>query len=71
MKDPRFIVPADPINHQSYLIIQDYEWWHNHEREIMNWMAEHLPRGIEHQQGMVLTFDSEHDRVMFLLRWQA
>jgi len=51
------------------LMIADYVWWHNNEREILNWMAEHLPRGIEHQQGMTVTFDTEAERVMFLLKW--
>jgi hypothetical protein len=50
-------------------MIADYRWWHENEREILNWMAEHLLRGIEHQQGMTVEFDSEQDRTMFLLRW--
>ena len=51
------------------VLIEDYMWWTDNERAILNWMADNLPRGIEHQQGMVLTFDSEQDRMMFLLRW--
>ena len=69
MKQSRFVVPTETMHHQSYLIIQDYEWWHNNEREILNWMAEHLPHGIEHQTGMVINFDNEQDRIMFMLRW--
>ena len=49
--------------------ILDPAWWHDNEREILNWMAEHLPRGIEHQQGMTVSFDTDQDRMMFLLRW--
>lgn len=51
------------------LMIEDYMWWADNEREILNWMAENLPRGIEHQQGMILTFDTDKQRMMFLLRW--
>ena len=51
------------------LMIEDYSWWTENEREILNWMAERLPRGIEHQQGMILTFDTEHDRLAFLMRF--
>lgn len=65
----RFVVAPYALNHKSYVMIQDYWWWTANEREILNWMAEHLPRGIEHQQGMTVTFDSEKDRMMFLLRW--
>ena len=50
-------------------MIEDYNWWHTNEREILNWMAERLPRGIEHQQGMTVTFDTDQERMMFLLRW--
>jgi len=50
-------------------MIQDYQWWADNEREILNWMAEQLPRGIEHQQGMTITFDNDQQRMMFLLRW--
>ena len=57
------------IYHQVGVMIQDYTWWHENEREILNWMTEHLPRGIEHQQGMIVTFDTDQDRLMFVLRW--
>jgi hypothetical protein len=51
------------------LMIVDYMWWTENEREILNWMAANLPRGIDHQQGMIITFDTDQDRMMFLLRW--
>lgn len=57
------------IYHQVGVMIQDYTWWTDNEREILNWMAEHLPRGIEHQQGMTVVFDTDQDRLMFVLRW--
>lgn len=51
------------------LVIEDYMWWTANEREILNWMANNLPNGIDHQQGMIITFDTDQDRMMFLLRW--
>ena len=57
------------LHHMVGLMVADYMWWHENEREILNWMAEHLPHGIEHQQGMTVSFDTDKDRMMFLLRW--
>lgn len=51
------------------LMIEDYVWWMDTERDILNWMVDHLPHGIEHQQGMMVYFPTEQDRVMFLLKW--
>ena len=66
----RFQVAGQVEGIASHLVlIEDYMWWTDNEREILNWMTDNLPRGIEHQQGMVITFDSEQDRMMFLLRW--
>jgi len=57
------------MNFSPSLMINDWTWWEANEREIYNWMAERLPRGIEHQQGIVLSFDNEQQRMMFLLKW--
>ena len=51
------------------LMIIDIHWWIDNEREVLNWMAEILPRGIDHQEGMVLKFDNDYDRINFLMRW--
>jgi len=51
------------------LMISDYKWWAENEREILNWMAENLPRGIDHHQGMFVYFDTNQERLHFLLRW--
>ena len=68
--EKRFQLASSPMSDSNYLLmIEDYMWWTDNEREILNWMAEHLPGGIDHQQGMVLTFDSDKQRMMFLLRW--
>jgi hypothetical protein len=67
MKGNRFV--PFTLHYQHRIMITDYTWWYTNEREILNWMAEHLPRGIEHQQGMTVEFETEQDRTMFLLRW--
>jgi len=67
MKPNRFV--PHTLDHKVSVMIHDYAWWNDNEREILNWMAEHLPRGIEHQQGMTVSFDTDQDRMMFLLRW--
>lgn len=65
----RFIPARSPVNGDYIVIIEDYSWWHVNHYDITDWMREHLPRGEEHQQGMVLTFDTEEQRMWFLLRW--
>jgi hypothetical protein len=67
MKTNRF-VPCI-LHHKYGLMIHDYAWWHDNEREILNWMVDTLPRGIEHQEGMTITFDSDQQRTIFMLRW--
>ena len=51
------------------VMIEDYVWWMDNERNILNWMVDNLPKGIEHQQGMFVYFPTEQDRTMFLLKW--
>jgi hypothetical protein len=51
------------------VMIEDFAWWMDNERDILNWMVDNLPQGIEHQQGMFLYFPTEQDQVGFLLRW--
>ena len=69
IRNSRFVVVPDMVNYQYMLMIQDYIWWMENERDILNWMVDNLPNGIEHQQGMAITFDNEQDRLMMLLRW--
>lgn len=64
------LVPvAGPLHNSPMLVVGDFQWWHNNRRELEEWMKDNLPRGLQHLQGMVITFDSEEDRAMFLLRW--
>lgn len=65
----RFIPARSPIDGDYLLIIEDYAWWHVNQNDIDAWMREHLPRGEEHQRGMVVHFDDEEQRMWFLLRW--
>ena len=51
------------------LMIEDYAWWMDNERDILNWMVDNLPKGIEHQQGMFIYLPTDQDRVIFLLKW--
>ena len=58
-----------PLSKDVILIIEDVSWWTQNDQEIVSWMDDHLPRGRNHQQGIVLTFDNEQQRNWFMLRW--
>lgn len=64
------LIPVPGHLHQTpMLLVADYKWWCNNQEEIESWMTQHLPRGVHHLQGMVIVFDSEEDRMMFMLRF--
>lgn len=67
MGDERFIIARGPVNGSIMLIIADYAYWHVNQRAI----EEYIDRfeGSIRQEGMILTFDNEQDRVAFLLAW--
>jgi len=65
----RFIPARSPIDGGYLLVIEDYAWWHVNHYDITDWMREHLPRGEDHQAGMIVTFDNEEQRTWFMLRW--
>lgn len=67
----RFVGGHSPVSKQQILMIANYMWWTANETSILTWMDANLPRGRDHQTGMILTFDSDKDLLMFLLRWQA
>ena len=67
MKSNRFVPIM--LHYKAGLMIEDFAWWMDNERDILNWMVDNLPRGIEHQEGASIVFDSEQQRMMFLLRW--
>ena len=62
--------PFDEDMPYHYIVIADYRWWTNNEKEIYAWMDACLPKGREHQQGMVVVIENEADASNFLLRWQ-
>jgi hypothetical protein len=72
-KKDRFIHtgPFDAEMPHHYIIISDYRWWTDNEKEICVWMDSCLPKGRRHQQGMVVVIENEADASNFLLRWNA
>ena len=68
----RFLVsgPFDNEMPYFYIIIADFAWWNRNEEEIFQWMDQCLPRGRNHQRGLVLELDNEELASLFLLRWQ-
>lgn len=66
----RFIPAHSPASNAQLVMIADYMWWANNETAILEWMDTNLPRGRDHQMGMVITLDTEQDLMMFMLRWQ-
>ena len=63
----RFIPAKSPMGGELMLIIEDYVHWTQNQTAIESWIADH---GTSiRQQGMVLHFDHDADRTMFLLRW--
>ena len=68
----RFIAtgPFDESMPCHYIIISDFRWWNENEKEIYAWMDECLPRGRKHLEGMVVVIDDAVDASNFLLRWQ-
>jgi hypothetical protein len=55
-------------NKRHMLLITDPVYWINHEQDIIKWFDE---SNIRYDQvGMILEFDTQEDKMMFLLRWQ-
>lgn len=63
----RFIAATSPIDKDLLLIIEDYAFWHVNQAEIEKWISN--SNGAITQKGMVVHFNTEEDRTMFLLRW--
>jgi len=63
----RFIPAKSPMDGELMLIIEDYVHWTQNQTAIEAWMTQY-GSGIR-QAGMVLHFDHDADRTMFLLRW--
>jgi hypothetical protein len=63
----KFMAARSVWNGQLSLIIEDYVHWVNNQTAIEAWIEQHSS-GIR-QEGMMLYFDHDADRTMFLLRW--
>lgn len=63
----KFLAAQSPGNRDLMLIIEDYVYWVQNIKEIEAWIADH---GTSiRQSGMIINFDNDQDRTMFLLRW--
>ena len=60
----RFVIPPNDI-----LLIKNYHWYSDNVREIDAWSLKTF--GYQPREGMVLTFKSSKDRMLFLLRWES
>lgn len=58
--------PSDP---NYYLIIKDFSWWIQNERDIYTWMETNLPKGRMHHEGMVISMPTREQITVFLLTW--
>lgn len=67
--EQRFLGGYSPVSKQQILLIADYMWWTANESAILDWMDTNLPRGRDHQTGMIVSFDSDQDLTIFLLKW--
>lgn len=67
--EQRFLGGYSPVSKQQVLIIADYRWWTANDTAILDWMDANLPRGRDHQTGMIVSFDSDQDLTIFLLKW--
>lgn len=50
------------------VIIYDYNWWWQNEKEIVEWCNDVMDKNWT-KQGMIVNFTTEEDRLQFLLRW--
>jgi hypothetical protein len=66
-KGGKFIAATSPIDKDLLLIIEDYTFWHLNQTAIEQWIED--SNGAITQKGMVVHFNTEEDRTMFLLRW--
>ena len=69
MTDSKWVYYYNEPQDQHRVMILDYEWYAAHDVEIENWMQENLRRGRDSLLGMVLTFDSEAEMLLWSLRW--
>ena len=58
------------IPYENSVIIGCVDYWLENEKEIYNWLDKCVEGGRNSHNGMTVTFKSEEDLTLFLLRWQ-
>ena len=53
---------------QPMLLITDFIFWYQNEEQILDWCTESRVQCT--LTGMILEFESQEDKMMFMLRWQ-
>lgn len=53
------------------LVIVDTNYWVKNERELLPWISDNTKNRINTVNGMVLEFEDEYERDIFLLRWDC
>lgn len=58
------------VPYQTSLIIADWQYFVEHKQEMVDWVYELYKTDDLRFVGMTIRFDSEHDVLAFLLRWE-
>ncbi len=64
----KFVEASMNAQKRHILLITDPIYWLNNEQDIVDWFA--VSNVKYNLSGMILEFDSQEDKMMFLLRWQ-
>lgn len=68
-KGIKFIpVDVDYKNKTTMLLIKDYKFFVQKQKDIVTWAKDSFGEGFSHQ-GMILEFNNSEDRLMFMMRW--
>jgi hypothetical protein len=57
------------ITDNYYILIKDFSWWIQNERDIYEWMERNLPHGRMHHEGRVISVPNQEQVTAFLLKW--
>jgi len=64
----KFINASSGLNEIPMLMICDPKFWSENEEQIFDWCTESRIQCT--LTGMIIDFESQADKVMFMLRWQ-
>jgi hypothetical protein len=68
MNSNKFIpLNADFKNKNSMLLVADYKFYNEKEKDIIVWTEQSL-KSFD-RQGMILEFDNDEDRLLFIMKW--